>query len=80
MEWRAQMGLFKKDVHLAKSGAKIECQRTLDVLQERYDEVKSRLSQLQSANDDTWGIFKMRAEKFWIQAKAAYLGGTSKLK
>lgn len=79
-EWNAQIALFKARADKAKAEAKIEYDKTIEALQQRQDEVKSKLHELKTAGDEAWEDLKTGAEKAWDDVRTAFHNAASKFK
>jgi hypothetical protein len=74
-EWNAQIALLK-----ARAGAKIEYYKTIEALQHRRDEARTKLDGLKTAGDEAWEDLKTGAEKAWNEVKTAFHIAASKFK
>ena len=79
-EWRAQKALLKAKADKAKADVKIDYYKTIDVLQRKEDEAKTKLEELKTAGDEAWEEIKTGAEKAWSEVKIAYHEATSRFK
>ena len=79
-EWSAQIALLKARADKAKSGAKIEYNKTIETLQHKQDEARAKLHELKTAGDEAWEDLKTGAEKAWTEVKAAFHSAASKFK
>jgi multidrug resistance efflux pump len=79
-EWTAQIALLKARAAKAKAESKIEYYKTIDALQHRQDEARTKLSELKTAGDEAWGDLKTGAEKAWDEVKSAFHDAISKFK
>lgn len=79
-EWNAQIALLKARADKAKAEAKIEYYKTIEVLQHKQDEARTKLHELKTAGDEAWEDLKTGAEKAWAEVKAAFYGAASKFK
>jgi hypothetical protein len=71
-EWNAQIALLKAMADKGKAEAKIEYYKTIDALQHRQDEARTKLHELKTAGDEAWEDLKTGAEKAWAEVKAAF--------
>jgi hypothetical protein len=79
-EWNAQIALLKARAETAKAEAKIEYYKTIDALQHRQDEARTKLHELKTAGDEAWEDLKTGAEKAWDEVKSAFHDAISKFK
>ena len=79
-EWNAQIALLKARADKAKAEAKIEYYKTIDTLQHRQDEARTKLRELKAAGDEAWEDIKTGAEKAWDEVKSAFQDAISKFK
>jgi hypothetical protein len=79
-EWNAQIALLKARADKAKTGAKIEYYKTIEVLQRRQDEAGTKLHELKTSGDEAWEDLKTGAEKAWAEVKTAFHDAASKFK
>jgi formate hydrogenlyase transcriptional activator len=64
----------------ARSEVKIEYNNTIEVLQHKQDEARTKLHELKSAGDEAWEDVKTGAEKAWAEVKTAFHSAASKFK
>ena len=79
-EWNAQIALLKARADKAKTEAKIEYNKTIEALQHRQDEARTKLHELKTAGDETWEDLKTAVEKVWDEVKTAFHTAASKFK
>ena len=79
-EWNAQIALLKARADKAKAEAKIEYYKTIEALQHKQDEARTKLHELKNAGDEAWEDLKSGAEKAWDEVKAAFQSAVSKFK
>ncbi|MDD5168224.1 MAG: hypothetical protein PHN75_05360 [Syntrophales bacterium] len=79
-EWNAQMALLKARADKAKAEAKIEYYKTIETLQYRQDEARTRLHELKTAGDAAWEDIKTGTEKAWDDVRNAFHEAISKFK
>jgi multidrug resistance efflux pump len=79
-EWNAQIALLKAKADKAKAEAKIEYYKTIEALQHKQDETRTKLHELKTAGDEAWEDLKTGAEKAWAEVKTAFHLATSKFK
>ena len=79
-EWSAQIALLKAKADNAKADAKIEYYKTIEALQRKQNDARTKLQELKAAGDEAWGDIKMGAEKVWAEVKAAYHDASSRFK
>jgi hypothetical protein len=78
--WSAQITLVKARADKAKAEAKIEYYKTIDVLQRKLDEARTKLQELKIAGDEAWEDLKIGVERAWAEVKTAYRGASSRFK
>ena len=79
-EWNAQIALLKAKAAKARAEAKIDYNKTIEALQRRQDEVRTKLHELKASGDEAWEDIKVGVEKAWAEVKAAFRDATSKFK
>jgi len=79
-EWSAQVTLLKAKADNAKADAKIEYYKTIEALQRKQNEAKTKLQELKTAGDEAWEDLKTGAEKAWAEVKTAFHDAISKFK
>lgn len=79
-EWNAQIALYKARADKAKADVKIDYYKTIDTLQRKQDEARTKLQELKAAGDGAWEDLKTGAEKAWSEVKAAFHDATSRFK
>ena len=79
-EWNAQISLLRARADKAKAEAKIEYYKTIDALQHRQGEARTKLHELKTAGDEAWEDLKTGAEKAWDEVKSAFHDAISKFK
>lgn len=79
-EWNAQIALLKARADKAKAEVKIEYYKTIEALQRRQDEARTKLDELKTAGDEAWEDLKTGAEKAWDEVKTAFHSAASKFK
>jgi len=79
-EWSAQIALLKARADKARAEAKIEYYKTIEALQHRQDEARTKLDELKTAGDEAWEDLRTGAEKAWTEVKAAFHDAISKFK
>ena len=79
-EWNAQIALLKAKAENTKADGKIDYYKTIDALQRKHDEAKTKLKELKTAGDEAWEAVKEGAEKAWAEVKTAYHDAASKFK
>ncbi len=53
-EWNAQIALLKAKAENAKADAKIDYYKTIETLEAKQDEAKTKLQELKTAGDEAW--------------------------
>ena len=79
-EWSAQIALLKAKADNAKADAKIEYYKTIDALQSKQNEARTKFQELKTAGDGAWEDIKKGAEKAWSEVKTAYHDASSRFK
>jgi hypothetical protein len=79
-EWNAQIDLLKAKADKAKAEAKIDYYKTIDALQHKQEEARTKLKELKTAGDEAWEDVKKGAEKAWAEIKTAYKDAASRFK
>jgi predicted ATP-binding protein involved in virulence len=79
-EWNAQIDLLKAKADKAKTEAKIDYYKTIDALQHKQEEARTKLKELKAAGDEAWEDVKKGAEKAWAEIKTAYKDAASRFK
>ena len=79
-EWNAQIELLKTRADKAKAEVKIEYYKTIEALQGKQNEAKTKLRELKTAGDEAWEDVKKGAEKAWAEVKTAYHDASSRFK
>jgi hypothetical protein len=79
-EWSAQIALLRAKADKAKAEAKIEYHQTIEALQHRQNEARTKLQELRTAGDEAWEDLKTGAEKAWAEVKTAFHDAVSKFK
>jgi hypothetical protein len=79
-EWSAQIALLKAKADNAKADAKVEYYKTIDTLQHKQSDAKTKLQELKTAGDEAWEDLKAGAEKAWTEVKTAYHDASARFK
>jgi predicted ATP-binding protein involved in virulence len=79
-EWSAQIALLKTKADNAKAEVKIDYYKTIESLQHKQNDARTKLQELKAAGDEAWGDIKTGAEKVWAEVKAAYHDASSRFK
>jgi hypothetical protein len=79
-EWNAQIALLKARADKGKAEAKIEYYKTIEALQRKQDEARTKLHALKTAGDEAWEDLKAEAETAWTELKSAFHESISKFK
>ena len=79
-EWSAQIALLKAKADNAKAGAKIDFYKTIDALQHKEEEARTKLKEMKTSGDAAWEDLKKGAEKAWAEIKTAFSDATSRFK
>jgi porphobilinogen deaminase len=57
-----------------------EYHKTIDALQRKQNEAKTKLQELKTAGDEAWEDLKTGAEKAWAEVKTSFHDATSRFK
>ena len=68
-EWNAQVALLKAKADKGKAEAKIEYYKTIEALQHKQDEARTKLHELKTAGDEAWEDLKTGAEKPGLKSR-----------
>ena len=79
-EWSAQIALFKARADKGQAEVKIEYNKTIETLQHKQDEARTKLHDLKTSGDEAWEDVKTGAEKAWAEVKTAFNSAASKFK
>jgi hypothetical protein len=79
-EWSAQIALLKAKADNAKADVKIDYYKTIDAVQRKQEEARTKLQELKAAGDEAWEDVKKGAEKAWSEVKTAYHDAKSRFK
>lgn len=79
-EWNAQIDLLKAKADKAKAEAKIDFYKTIDALQHKQEEARTKLKELKTAGDEAWEDVKNGVEKAWAEIRIAYKEAASRFK
>lgn len=79
-EWSAQTALLKAKADMAKADVKIDYYKTIEALQHKQDQARTKLQKLKTAGDEAWEDVKAGTEKAWAEVKTAYYDATSRFK
>jgi len=79
-EWNAQIALLQAKANNAKADAKIEYVKTIEALQRKQHEARTKLQELKTAGDEAWEEIKAGAEKAWADFKTAIHDAASRFK
>jgi predicted ATP-binding protein involved in virulence len=79
-KWNVQIGLLKAKADKAEAQVKIDYYNTIEALQHKRDEGRTKLHELKVSGDDAWGDLKEGAEKVWSEIKMAFKKAESNFK
>ena len=79
-EWSAQIALLKAKADGARADLKIDYYKTIEALQRKSDEARTKLQALKTSGDEAWEDLKIGAEKVWSEVKAAFHDASSRFK
>ena len=79
-EWSAQIALLRAKADNAKADAKIEYYKTIEALQRKQNEARTKLHELTAAGDEAWEDLKAGVEKAWTEVKTAFHDAASRFK
>ena len=71
-EWNAQIALLKAKADKARAEAKIDYNKTVEALQHRQDEARTKLHELKTSGDEAWEDLNTGAEKAWAEVKTVF--------
>ena len=79
-EWSAKIALFDAKAGKAKAEAKIECYKTLDLLQGRQNAARTKHQELAASGDEAWEGIKIGAENVWAEVKETFRNADSRFR
>jgi chromosome segregation ATPase len=79
-EYNAQIALLKAKAENAKADAKIDYYKSVEALEHKQDEARTKLQELKTSSDEAWDDVKAGAEKIWSEVKTAYHDAASRFK
>ena len=79
-EWKAQIVLLKSRADKAKAEAKLEYYKTIEALQHKQDEARTKLHELKTAGDEEWEEQKTGVEKVWDDFRTTFHGAAEMFK
>jgi len=79
-EYNAQIVLLKAKAENAKADAKIDYYKSVEALEHKQDEARTKLQELKTSSDEAWEDVKAGAEKIWSEVKTAYHDAASRFK
>ena len=79
-EWDAEIAVRKAKAEKAKADEKVDYFKTVDALEHKQHEAKTKLQELKTTGDEAWEAVKTGAEKTWAEVKAAFHDTVSKFK
>jgi predicted ATP-binding protein involved in virulence len=79
-EWSAKIALLKAKAENAKADGKIAYYKTIDALEQKQNQARTRLRELKTAGDEAWEAVKTGTEKVWAEARTAYHDAGSRFK
>ena len=79
-EWNTQITLLKGKADTLKAEAKVEYHATIETVQHKRDEAKTKLRDLTASSDEAWEDLKQGAERAWSEVKTALHDAASKFK
>jgi len=71
-EWRSDIDSLKEKAKHASAETKLKYQESIDKLEMKMKEGKSRLKDLAESSDDAWDSIKDGAESVWDTMKATF--------
>ena len=77
-EWNVQIALLK--ARAAKAEAKIEYYKTIEALQHKQDEARTKLPELKTTGNEAWENLKPGTAKAWDEVKIAFRRAAAKFK
>ena len=79
-EWNVQIALLKAKAENAKADAKMDYYKTIEALEHKQDEAKTKLQELKTAGNETWENQKTGVEKVWDAFQTAFHGAAENFK
>lgn len=79
-EWRADIDRLKEKAKNATAEKKLRYQETIDKLEIKMDEGKSRLKDLKESGAEAWDAVKDGADSIWDTMKATFAEVKEKLR
>jgi len=79
-EWNTQIALFISKAEKARTDGKFEYSKIIEVLQQKQDEMRTKLQELKSSSDEVWEELKAGAEQAWTDLKIVFDKAASKFK
>lgn len=70
-EWQAKIDVLKARADKAEADSRIAYGEQIDALQQRREEMQSRLAELRASGEDAWAEVKAGTESAWKDMDAA---------
>lgn len=78
--WAADIDKLKARASGASADAQIALNEQIDVLEDKYDEGESKLSELSDSSDDAWESMKDGMESAWSSIKTSFSEAADKMR
>ena len=79
-EWKADVDKLKAKASKASADARLERNKQIEVLENKIDDGKRKLSELSRAGEDAWESLKEGVETAWGSLKSAVSDAAAKFK
>lgn len=79
-EWSAEIAVLNARADKSKAESRIEYLETVEALQGKHADAKTKLLELRAATEDGWEGLKTDAEKVWNDVKSAFTSAASRFK
>ena len=77
-EWSAEIAVLNARADKSKAESRIANFETVEALQGKHADAKTKLFELRAATEDGWEGLKIDAEKVWNDVKAAFTNAASR--
>lgn len=77
-QWKADIDVLKAKARRAEVDAKVDYDKLIDALQQKYDEAGRHMRDLKTASDEAWESVKAGTETVWHEIKALFHGVAAK--
>lgn len=79
-EWRAEIAVLNAKADKSKAESRIAYCETVEALQGKHADAKTKLFELRAATEDGWEGLKTDAEKVWNEMVASFTSAAAKFK